>query len=193
MSSPNPDLPLARSPTSCSQTAENVPNNEIRILDLLPGNGYDDIECDIRVVALNDDELYEALSYVWGKNGNEVAVTVNGHERDVTHNLYAALRQLRHPTRKRALWVDQLCINQWDNDEKAEQVNLMRFIYKRCSQCLIWLGDIVEEVAGFSIQDANTAFDFIRVMAARHRLQELLDCLLTAMRAKELAEPSDPW
>jgi hypothetical protein len=66
-SSSNPDLPLLTSPSSHSRPARNVPKDEIRILDLLPGSKYDGIECDTRVVALSDGELYEALSYVWGE------------------------------------------------------------------------------------------------------------------------------
>lgn len=38
------------------------------------------------------------------------------------------------------MWIDAICINQEDFHERAEQVNLMRKIYKS-SQCLtIWLG-----------------------------------------------------
>ncbi|KAK3485259.1 uncharacterized protein B0T23DRAFT_389984 [Neurospora hispaniola] len=38
------------------------------------------------------------------------------------------------------LWIDQLCINQSDSDEKAVQVGLMSQIYSRAKQVLIWLG-----------------------------------------------------
>ncbi|KAE9362635.1 hypothetical protein N431DRAFT_424407 [Stipitochalara longipes BDJ] len=164
--SSDPGLARLTSPSSHIPLGRIVSKDEIRILDLLPGNGDDDIECDIRVVAVSGGELYEALSYVWGETGDKKAIRVSGRETKITHNLNAALQRLRHPTKTRPLWVDQLCINQWDNDEKAEQVNLMRLIYKRCSQCLIWLGEIVEQTAGFSIQDAHNAFNFIHVVAA---------------------------
>jgi hypothetical protein len=49
----------------------------------------------------------------------------------------------------------------------------MRLIYKRCSHCLIWLGEIIEEESGFSIQDANNALDFIRVVAAARPITAL--------------------
>jgi hypothetical protein len=204
ISSSNPDVPLLTSSSSYFRPARIGPKDEIRILDLLPGNEDDDIECDTRVVALSDGELlYEALSYVWGETvvGGK-AVRVNGRETEITHNLHAALRQLRHPTRKRALWVDQLCINQWDNDEKAEQVSLMRLIYKRCSQCLIWLDEIIEEAAGFSIQDANNALDFICVVAAaRYRPITALPTMLADSEESEGARKAfrgmvmhgNPW
>lgn len=38
------------------------------------------------------------------------------------------------------LWIDQLCINQSDSDEKAVQVGLMSQIYSRAERVLVWLG-----------------------------------------------------
>jgi hypothetical protein len=67
------------------------------------------------------------------------------------------------------LWIYQLCINQWDVNEKAEQVKLMRHIYQRCSQCLIWLGEIpVDSNASFSLDDARLALSFINDMPNVH-------------------------
>lgn len=40
----------------------------------------------------------------------------------------------------RTLWIDAICINQEDPHERAEQVGLMRRIYKRASRLVIWLG-----------------------------------------------------
>lgn len=136
--------------------------SDIRILDLLPGKDNDSIECDIRTASLDSDLEYEAVSYVWGESVNKRSVRVSGHKVEVTNNLYDALRRLRNPHNKRALWIDQLCINQWDLEEKAHQVNLMRNIYKRCSRCLIWLGEIVNQSLSFSVEDAKSAFDFVR-------------------------------
>ncbi|KAE9378546.1 hypothetical protein N431DRAFT_400268 [Stipitochalara longipes BDJ] len=137
-------------------------NNEIRILDLLPGNTGDPVESSIRTATLGSNTPYETLSYVWGNRQCGRIVHIAGHDVEVTSNLYAALLRLRDLNTTRALWVDQLCINQWDDAEKAEQVNLMRLIYKHCSGCLIWLGEIGD---GITVQDAEAAFDFIRLFA----------------------------
>jgi hypothetical protein len=56
---------------------------------------------------------------------------------------------------------DAVCINQWDLKEKSHQVNLMRTIYKGCSRCLIWLGEIVNQPLSFSVEDAKSVFDFV--------------------------------
>ncbi|KAL3965294.1 hypothetical protein ACCO45_002298 [Purpureocillium lilacinum] len=43
-------------------------------------------------------------------------------------------------TNRRPIFVDQICLNQRDNDEKSVQVPLMRVIYARCARTLVWLG-----------------------------------------------------
>lgn len=63
-------------------------------------------------------------------------------------NLYAALRAVR-TLRGRAtkvasggyvrLWVDALCINQSDNEERSHQVRQMRQIYSRSKEVLCWV------------------------------------------------------
>jgi hypothetical protein len=59
----------------------------------------------------------------------------------MTKNLYSALLRLRHSETDRTLWVDALCINQSDLDEKGQQVSLMREIFKRAGKVTMWLGE----------------------------------------------------
>jgi hypothetical protein len=41
----------------------------------------------------------------------------------------------------RLIWVDAICINQDDNDEKDFQLNLMRDIYHKATTVHVWLGE----------------------------------------------------
>ena len=50
-------------------------------------------------------------------------------------------------------WIDALCINQTDNDEKGQQVRLMREIYASAESVIVWLGE--------STIYTNEARDFI--------------------------------
>lgn len=43
------------------------------------------------------------------------------------------------------VWVDALCINQQDKDERASQVRLMGQIYSRATSVAIWIGPEYEE------------------------------------------------
>lgn len=70
---------------------------EIRVIHLLPGNTRDPIRTAIRTVSLDDTPQYEALSYVWGSPQNKKQIYVEDQIFDVSINLEAALRALRHP------------------------------------------------------------------------------------------------
>ncbi|KAL4724488.1 hypothetical protein ACLX1H_007929 [Fusarium chlamydosporum] len=152
MTSPSvPSLTYSRLDTSAQQ---------IRLLSLQPAlRDSLPIECELMTVnldpteafpgerlvspteaAINNRPAYEALSYVWGDPSNPIAIKLNNRDATVTRNLHAALLALRSYTEKRILWVDALCINQQDLDERASQVMLMRFIYEGSSRVVIFLG-----------------------------------------------------
>jgi hypothetical protein len=139
--------------------------NCIRILELLPGKDDSPIQCTTRIAHLWYGEAYEAVSYVWGDGPPSRSVQISGEAVKITQTLYAALKRFRDPIDTRSIWVDQLCINQSDAKEKTHQVNMMREIYKQCTRCLIWLGEIPEASAGVTIMDAQAAFDFISALA----------------------------
>jgi hypothetical protein len=81
-----------------------------------------------------------ALSYTWGTEMSKNLVTVNGHQLTITENLDVALRHLRDATESRILWIDALCINQEDIEERNSQIQLMSCIYGAAKQVVIWLG-----------------------------------------------------
>jgi hypothetical protein len=55
-------------------------------------------------------------------------------------NLSWALLHLRKPHEEIRLWIDAVCINQEDNEEKSWQVELMASIYAQATTTIIWLG-----------------------------------------------------
>lgn len=84
---------------------------------------------------------YEALSYFWGsKNRFEDAIMADGRTIPIAKNLSIALRHLRHQTEKRQLWIDALCINQADKNERSSQIALMGDIYRRANCVIAWIG-----------------------------------------------------
>lgn len=144
------------------ETIRRPGNREIRVLDILPGKRGAVIQCTLRIVNLDGDENYEALSYVWGSSGATQELYVTGRRVLVTENLHVALQRLRLETEQRTIWIDQLCIDQTDNLERSTQVAMMRDIYRRCSCCILWLG----ELGDISIQSVTDVFDFIKQAAA---------------------------
>ena len=86
---------------------------------------------------------YVALSYCWGDAQTTREIIVNGHSIQVTLNLEAALRQLResHCIKQGfKLWVDAICIDQSNLEERGQQVGRMRDIYASAWHVVIWLG-----------------------------------------------------
>ncbi|KAI9146905.1 hypothetical protein HJFPF1_13476 [Paramyrothecium foliicola] len=92
----------------------------------------------------NQPESYCALSYAWnirpGQSPKRRAIieTPEGsRELRIHQSLEQALLSLDTEC---LLFVDQICINQADAEEKAVQVKMMREIYSTCSRTVIWLG-----------------------------------------------------
>ena len=72
----------------------------------------------------------------------------------VSTNLYNLLRRLRDPAASTTLWIDALCINQDDFDERASQVLLMADIYRRARAVVLWLGEEDDETkTAFALAD----------------------------------------
>jgi hypothetical protein len=58
---------------------------------------------------------------------------------EVTKNVSNLINELRHRAHNRVLWIDAVCINQSDDEEKSNQVPQMRQIYQRAHSVIIWL------------------------------------------------------
>ncbi|PVH77480.1 hypothetical protein DL98DRAFT_367783, partial [Cadophora sp. DSE1049] len=113
----------------------------IRLLRILPGAAPSIVECELRVVRLDSAPPYEALSYVWGELNLSDYVICNGQIISITRNLGIALRHLRCRGETRVVWIDALCINQDDADERSSQIKLMRQVYTRTWRVVVWLGE----------------------------------------------------
>ncbi|KAJ9137699.1 HET-domain-containing protein [Pleurostoma richardsiae] len=120
--------------------------SEIRVITLSPAKDENSgIQCSLRTVSLDEKPRFDALSYVWGDVAVTDDITVEGQRFPVTLNLRDALRHLRHPKKPRTLWIDAICINQTDMDEKSHQVPLMGRIYSEAQDVLVWLGPSTED------------------------------------------------
>lgn len=103
-----------------------INRREIRLLELLPGHGTGPIRSRLLVISFDELPNYEALSYVWGvSEDNDDAIEISDVPVRVTHNLKVALQDLRYDGITRLLWIDALCINQGDLEEKSSQIQLM--------------------------------------------------------------------
>ncbi|KAK4935186.1 hypothetical protein LTR10_023717 [Elasticomyces elasticus] len=136
-------------------------NSEIRLLALdLAGGDEDNLSGKLVHVSLEkqlptDLNQYNALSYVWGDPKMQKCISIEGHPLMITESLESVLQhmkqlviqnrqQITNTTRWSYWWIDQICINQSDIEERSNQVSLLRRVYKKATTVQVWLGDAVE-------------------------------------------------
>jgi hypothetical protein len=137
-----------------------------RVLVLLPGQPNSRLECQLNTHDLDAPASagsYTAVSYTWGASkydrlvikGEQIPFNHPLHGTvDIRHpvycgdkrilvstNLYNLLRRMRDTDDGIALWIDAICINQDDFQERARQVMLMRDIYSRADNVVLWMGE----------------------------------------------------
>lgn len=122
-------------------------HTKIRLLRLLPSkDGL--ICCAVQNVSMSNGQEYHALSYAWGPEQSVFEIRCNGQICTVRENLFRFLEQMHKEERFNLyFWIDQLCINQKDNVEKAQQVSSMAEIYENACKIIAWLGE--EDVSAF--------------------------------------------
>lgn len=98
------------------------------------------IECSLHEVPLDCLPDFEALSYVWGNQSDRGNIYIDGARFSVTKNLYIALKNMRKRDSHRTMWIDAICINQSNIEERQAQVALMDAIYKGATEVVVWVG-----------------------------------------------------
>jgi hypothetical protein len=117
---------------------------QIRLLVIHPSASVEDpIVCELRHVSILEarKEKYQALSYRWDDPTDLRKIYCSKCTISVTANLWDALKALRPQHVESKVWIDQICIDQKDKEEKADQIALMGKIYTDALCTVIWLGD----------------------------------------------------
>jgi hypothetical protein len=67
-------------------------------------------------------------------------ILCDGLELTIGGELFRAMRYLRNEKTPLRIWIDAVCINQADMQERTEHVKIMGSIYQNASKVQIWLG-----------------------------------------------------
>lgn len=120
---------------------------EFRLLTIHPRSARGEtFHISITTHQLSASPPYEALSYVWGAfiPNDPYYILIGEKEEEgleVSPNLFYILCELSLRETDLVMWIDAICIDQDDLDERSSQVQLMRDIYERATKTIVFLGD----------------------------------------------------
>ena len=136
------DTTIFRGEIMSNHVYRNIESKQgIRLLFLEPGVTPTPIRYSLFEEELNEGcAEYEALSYTWGSSDDAREVACDSGALEVTANLHAALERFRLSDETRVLWIDAICINQKDSEEKTQQVLKIPDIFSHAKRVLVWLG-----------------------------------------------------
>lgn len=125
---------------------------EFRIIVLNEPSSLGPLSIKLVTVSLADSPPFEAISYCWDTSGPRCRIICqNGSIEQQTQSESRALESITvHSHVKtilqdlqehtpRSIWLDAICINQHDLQERAKQVRIMDSIYSRASRVVVWL------------------------------------------------------
>jgi hypothetical protein len=115
----------------------------IRVFELHSAEDPNDrtIRGSLHAIDLDKDVSFTALSYCWDEYSSPKDVIHCGdYSIEVTENCWSALWHMRKKFGSIKIWIDSICINQEDKDEKSIQIPLMGNIFSSAEVVYIWLG-----------------------------------------------------
>ncbi|CVK98658.1 related to heterokaryon incompatibility protein het-6 [Fusarium proliferatum] len=87
-----------------------------------------------------DSPPYEAISHTWGSGSKSKEITLNGKNMAVTQSVHDILLRRADYWKHRYIWIDSICIDQDNIEERNTQVSTMTEIYKNASRVIAWFG-----------------------------------------------------
>ncbi|KAF3762093.1 HET-domain-containing protein [Cryphonectria parasitica EP155] len=145
-----------------------VTKKEIRVLKITctrrdDGHGQSFRASLIPVSLADEDPQYLAISYAWGdpspigrferhpdgcwNEAENEAERYEGNTIEYNKAVLAIVSTLVQPGATLYLWIDAVCINQNDLDERANQVTLMGQVYSRARQVVVFVGEADDDAA----------------------------------------------
>ncbi|CAG8962199.1 hypothetical protein HYFRA_00005251 [Hymenoscyphus fraxineus] len=153
--------PTSISPRVMSYQYQALQDLEFRLVKILPKTAEQTVRCEIIHASLIYPPQYAAISYTWGDASDTRKIELNGFPLSIGANLHGALYAVGEKTGDTLVWVDALCIDQQNTNEKTIQIPLMAQIYSRADFVAVWLGP--------EDDDSDAAIDLLRRL---HRISE---------------------
>lgn len=142
-------------------------SREIRVLTPVPSSGALKWRC--RHQDVESEESFCAISYVWGEDTRSIqtSIYIDDHPVDVGPNALSCLETYAALDTALPVWIDALCIDQQNSDEKLQQIPLMGEVYSLAERVLVHLG---ESYRIFK-KESEPDLDITAVMSALEKLK----------------------
>ncbi|KAF6826975.1 hypothetical protein CPLU01_09349 [Colletotrichum plurivorum] len=162
--------------SSSSYSYRPLQKNQLRLLRFT-GDAAQWVFATLEIFSVDDASPlpFHTLSYTWASEQQtgmtrSWAIDINGAALAVLDTLRPFVQALR--SRDNLLdgswwWIDSICIDQANRHERAQQVQLMRHMYLRADQVIVWLGE--------ASSNSNLAMDFINLLDGTMRQQQHKD------------------
>ncbi|CAK4031802.1 Hypothetical predicted protein [Lecanosticta acicola] len=165
----------------------------------LSNNIDEPFRASMRVICLAVFDQSSSLSHAWGTGINTEYTTCDDVQLPISLSLLGALRRILEntseeaqsrpslPPFKRVIRVDAVCLNQKEDEDRAQQVQTIGLVFGLSRSLIIWLGEAANKQSVFSSQAlrgviygseaANVLRDLLRSPWFQHRrvIPELLN------------------
>ncbi|KAK5174504.1 uncharacterized protein LTR77_001584 [Saxophila tyrrhenica] len=175
------ETPSGSGDTNAAQDFQHTPledaAKEIKLLHILPETTTGHLNFELHAYQRDAAPPYAAISYAWGELKYCKAITIQHREFRVTSNCHYALQQIVHQhlasPEYEYYWMDSLCINQQDNEEKGIQVRLMWETFSEAAHVFSCVGPRAD--------DSEYLFELL--LQAWQSAQKMTGPLATTIRA----------
>ena len=124
----------------------NPNRKQIRVLQIWMELETEEINGKLLYVNLDDDPKYDALSYYWGPPDKQSTVSIDGEEVLIRRSLHILLQTLCRRGQTLPVWLDVICINQADIEERNWQVSIMHEIFRGAACVKAWIGEPTSDI-----------------------------------------------
>ncbi|GAB1312415.1 hypothetical protein MFIFM68171_02625 [Madurella fahalii] len=108
---------------------------DVRLLILHPGDTADLFGALVHH-SLDGIGPFQAVSYTWGNPAHRCALHTPEGVIKISWSLNSVLVGLRHKDEPLVLWVDAVCIDQANGEEKGAQIRLLPRLFQRATRVL---------------------------------------------------------
>lgn len=118
-------------------------------------NGQTVVRCELLSDAEEQAPYYIGLSYTWGDPHIRRPILVGDKIFWATENLAIALEYLQEDDKTIIFWIDAVCIDQTNLNEKSIQVQRMGHVFSSAALVIAWIGPAPDE-SDLAIQEIES-------------------------------------